>query len=197
MTVLCMAPPAGALTSDVPGSYPHRVPEPVQAVDDRVIAELRATLLRAVERACPNRLASEREDIVQTVMARLTKRGITEDDLERLTPAYLAKTAYHAIVDELRRRKRPVATSNVDAEPAPNASDPEQAARARELGRAIRACLERLVQTRRAAVSLYLAGSGIADIARALDWRSKQADNAVYRGMGDMRRCLTSKGFEP
>ena len=34
-------------------------------------------------------------------------------------------------------------------------------------------------------------------VAEMLGWNAKRADNLVYRGLADLRRCLTAKGIEP
>jgi DNA-directed RNA polymerase specialized sigma24 family protein len=56
-------------------------------------------------------------------------------------------------------------------------------------------CLARLHERRRAAVTLYPEGFGTAEVAQAMGWTLKQAENLIYRGVADLRHCLA--GGEP
>ncbi len=77
------------------------------------------------------------------------------------------------------------------------APDPERNAMSRSLGREIRDCLEKLVPARRAAVTLSLLGCPVREIATRLQIAEKSADNRLYRGMKNLRDCLTGKGLRP
>jgi len=164
-------------------------------------AAVRRALLKAVGRACPAWLADQREDIVQVAMTkvvRLVEEGKTADDLG---PGYLGRIAYCAVIDEVRRQRRRRAMAVVDDEagaqiPAPTPG-PEARAHGRSLGVAIRDCLSLLARSRRLAVGLYLEGRGAVEIAGMFGWKRKQADNLVYRGLADLRQCLSGKGIEP
>ena len=79
-------------------------------------------------------------------------------------------------------------------EPTP---DPERAAGSRRAGEGIRGCLRRLAPDRRVAVVLHLQGHTVREVAEMLGWNAKRADNLVYRGLSDLRKCLTAKGIEP
>lgn len=163
---------------------------------------LRQTLERAVARSCPAWLASRREDIVQAAMMRVVGRSRDGKSLDEMSSSYLFRVAYTSLVDEIRlqRRRRMEQTDSAhDTEtPLPSAGpSPEQRAQSRQLGRAIKACLERLAQTRNIAVSLYLQGCNVPEISGRVGWSRKQAENAVYRGLADMRRCLSDKGVQP
>ena len=72
-----------------------------------------------------------------------------------------------------------------------------EAPAAAEVGRGIRDCLGNLVRDRRLAVALYLQGHGVPDASRLLAWSAKRTENLVYRGLSDLRRCLTDKGLAP
>jgi RNA polymerase sigma-70 factor, ECF subfamily len=119
------------------------------------------------------------------------------------TPSYLYRAAYTAMVDELRRVqwKREVALEDDQGRTtAPLASTvpgPEQELHAAEIGRGIRDCLARLVQPRRLAVTLHLQGYSLAEAAGMLEWSAKRVDNLLYRGLADLRDCLSSKGLKP
>ena len=48
---------------------------------------------------------------------------------------------------------------------------------------------------RRLAVTLHLQGHSVPEAARLLDWAVKRTENLVYRGLADLRECLTAKGI--
>ena len=122
--------------------------------------------------------------------------------------SYLYRVAHSVLVDEIRarRRKPEVALEIQDPEDshlspaetvaAPGAN-PEDRARSAEIGQATRDCLGRLVEDRRRAVVLHLAGHSVPDAAGLLGWAAKRTENLVYRGIADLRRCLEQKGLRP
>ena len=164
-------------------------------------AALRAKLQKAVRRACPPWAASQVEDIVQAAMIRVIRVREKREGNEPLPASYLWKVAYTATIDELRRlrAKREVALDTDDgSEPvAAPQGDPSRRAEAEEITRGLQDCLARLVETRRQAVSLYLAGHTVPEAARLLHWPPKRAENMVYRGLADLRGCLEKKGLRP
>jgi RNA polymerase sigma-70 factor (ECF subfamily) len=103
------------------------------------------------------------------------------------------------VVDEIRRSRRrkevPLDAVLVDR-PVPG-SDPEQAVQALDTRRAIVECLSRTTPERRRAATLYLLGHTVPDAARILAWSPKRAENMVFRGLADLRRCLAAKGIAP
>ena len=197
-----------ALTTVTGPEYPRRVravdAEPVSpstdGFDARDYPELRRALFRAVARACPSWMDAHREDVVQVAMTKVIAAMEDGKPAEEIRLPYVARVAYNALVDEMRRqrRRRALHTDDVDSLSQPMASDapsPEQQAAHAELGGEVRDCLERMARSRRLAVVLYLEGRRATEIAKMFDWKRKQADNLVYRGLGDLRRCLTDKGI--
>lgn len=169
------------------------------SVDNARYEALRETLERAVARSCPTWLVSRREDVVQAALMRITSRTRDGVELDSMGSGYIFRVAYTALVDEIRhqRRRRMDQTDAVESPMKSDGPSPEQGALSAEIGRAIKACLEGLAQTRNAAVSLYLHGSNVPQISTRTGWSRKQAENAVYRGLADMRRCLSDKGVQP
>ncbi|MCE9669653.1 RNA polymerase sigma factor [Myxococcus stipitatus] len=150
---------------------------------------------------CPPRLADRRDDLVQAAMMRLMELQRREPDRERWTPAYLYRVAYTALVDEIRsvERRKEVGLEVVESLPEQPVAmgNPEQSANASQIARAVRDCLSKLVEDRRLAVTLYLQGHTVPEAAELLGWDGKRTENLVYRGLGALRLCLSSKGFEP
>ena len=158
-------------------------------------AEVRETLVLMVRRVCPRWMADDLDDLVQMAAMRLLR---SESDAE-LTPAYLSRVAYSAVIDEIRRRKR---RNEIDATPSliDRVADevqpsPERLANASQLADTLLQCLELQVPARRQALALYLQGHTIPEIAELLDWDFKKAANAVYRGLPDLRVALADRGI--
>lgn len=167
-------------------------------------ARLRQDLARAVARVCPAWIANQRDDIVQAafmrVMQVVERRAKSAEGNQPLTTSYLYKTAYHAVVDEIRRVRRRREADLDDGADAPALvapETPERLAASREIGEGIKDCLTRMQRDRRLAVTLHLQGHSVPEVSRILDWAVKRAENLVYRGLADLRACLVSKGMRP
>lgn len=159
-------------------------------------AEIRDRLAKAVRRVCPDWMRDEEDDLVQMSVMRLLRKGMPE----RITGAYLSKVAYSAVIDEIRRKKRRQEvgmTPSVDERMADSKLlGPEQLANAGQVGEVLLEVLGTLVPDRRRAVTLYLQGNPVPEIAEFLGWPRKKASNAVYRGLDDMRARLRERGVE-
>jgi RNA polymerase sigma-70 factor (ECF subfamily) len=163
------------------------------------LASLRATLARAVSAVCPAWLAERADDIVQEAMLKvLAVRGRGEG-IAALPPSYLRKVAWTATVDEIRRRaaRREDPVDAIETQAMSPPAETESTAIRNELLVGVRDCLERIVLDRRRAVALHLAGWSIPEVAAALEWPAKRAENLVYRGLADLRACLQKKGIAP
>jgi RNA polymerase sigma-70 factor, ECF subfamily len=164
---------------------------------------LRRDLVRVVSRLCPGWLAGKRDDLVQTALLRVMHVVETKSSLDegkRTAPAsYLYKVAYSVLIDELRRvrRRRETDLDDETAVLTSAADDPERTTASRQIGRGIRGCLRAMKRERRLAVTLHLQGHTVPEAARILDWAFKRTENLVYRGLADLRTCLTAKGLKP
>jgi RNA polymerase sigma-70 factor, ECF subfamily len=150
--------------------------------DPATIERIRQVLIRAVQRHCPPALAAHREDLVQMALVRLLERAPGEGTAARGT-SYLWRVAYTVVIDEIRRFRRQQRQAGQLSEGEPGAPGPE--ARSEILD-----CLSGLQDRRRIAVTLHLQGFRAAEVASALGWTEKQAENLVYRGLADLRACL-------
>lgn len=167
---------------------------------------LAATMARAVRRQCPAWLSGQAEDIAQAALIKVMAVERRAEGERPLSSFYLHRAAHSALVDEIRRRKRRPEIALEDAtEPGNQAGrlepraqgDPERSASFRELGAAVRDCLLGANRDRRLAVTLYLQGHSVPEVARLLGWDAKRTDNLVYRGLADLRQCLMGKGHKP
>jgi RNA polymerase sigma-70 factor (ECF subfamily) len=164
-------------------------------------ARLRGDLVRIVERVCPAWLANRRDDLVQAVVMRVMEIQRAREGTAELSPFYLRKAAHSALIDEIRRQRRrrevPMDADGLAPEPASVQPDPERHSSGRQAGRAIRDCLATLVRPRRLAVVLHLQGHSVPELGGMMSWSVKRAENLVYRGLSDLRRCLERKGMTP
>ncbi|MGZ6077277.1 MAG: RNA polymerase sigma factor [Myxococcaceae bacterium] len=152
-------------------------------------AELRAVLLRAVNHHCPSYLRSQAEDLAHTAWLRIVERQGGED-LATLQPSYLWRVAFTVVIDEIRRRSARMAQAEtLQAVPRPMVPGPD-------LGAEIRNCLERLPEARQLPVILHLQGFRNDEVGRALQFNEKRAENLIYRGLEQLRRCLSARGIE-
>lgn len=154
----------------------------------------------AVSRSCPPFLAAQADDIAQDVLVQLLRKLERTEGNADFSSIYLLKAAHGVTVDEIRRRCRRREQTGMEDEMLGNEGtgpDPERNALSRSLGREIRHCLEAIVPSRRAAVTLHLLGCAVPEIATRLQCSEKSADNRLYRGMKNLRDCLAGKGLRP
>ena len=85
---------------------------------------------------------------------------------------------------------------NAGAEPRTD-TDPLRAAEGKEKGRAIAGCLAKIHERRRVVVGLYLIGDSVSQMVASLRWDEKKVRNLLFRGLTDLRRCLSARGFQP
>jgi len=159
---------------------------------------LRAIVGRIIRRVCPRWLIDEVDDLTQIVTTRVL--GRLQDPTANVDPseAFLYRAAYWALVDEIRaRRRRRQVPLDPDLQTPSAMPDPEQLAGAREVGRAIVSCLAVLIPSRRRATMLHIQGHSVDEISALLDCSRKKADNLVYRGLADLRACLSARGVTP
>ena len=134
-------------------------------------------------------------------MIKLHRLAESGEGTARFSASYLEKTAYSAVVDEIRRayRRKDEAVDGAQLQAHAREDDPapDRLAAAGEIGAGILDCLRALVLARRLAVTYYLLGCSVPETARYLRWSAKKAENGVYRGLADLRACLTRKGLAP
>ncbi len=165
----------------------------------RALSDLRAPLLAAIRRAAPAWLQPEADDLTQVALLRLN-RAIEQDPDRPLTRGYLGRIAYTTVIDEIRGRRKEREHADRDAEveraPAP-LPGPERLAQSAHLRQDLTHCLEEAQPRVRDALTLYLLGHTVPEIARLLEHTRKTAENIVYRGLGALRECLLAKGHAP
>jgi RNA polymerase sigma-70 factor (ECF subfamily) len=160
---------------------------------------LRNQLRANVARYCPRWLAEQTDDLVQVAWLRL-RDALHKDERNRPPgTSLMSRVAYCATIDEIRRlrRRREVPVGDAPETLQPAEVDPARASASREIAEGIRSCLSRLSETRQVAVTLYLQGHTAPQTGRILGWKLKKAENMIFRGMEELRRCLAGKGLKP
>jgi RNA polymerase sigma-70 factor (ECF subfamily) len=176
----------------------------LQALSEQHAARLRRDLEAAVASLCPPSLADRREDLVQDALlkvAQIVARSEPDPAEPELNATYLWRTAYSALVDELRRIRRRAEVNLDEAGPAETLASPHpgpaDSSRSVEIRRALIECLNRLIEARRLAVILHLQGERPREAAELLGWPRKRVHNLTFRGIRDLRRCLAAQGMTP
>lgn len=162
-------------------------------------ARMRAKLVQAIRYYCPGWLSEVSEDLVQTALVSVLEARKNKGDEREVPSAYLYKAAYSALVNEIRQRRRRNETS-LDPEahaPIEVLANSGGGLTAKELGEAIQNCLDRALRDRKLAVTLHLQGYTIEEAAGLLKWSRKRTENLIYRGLADLRHCLTAEGITP
>jgi RNA polymerase sigma-70 factor (ECF subfamily) len=170
-------------------------------IGEEELKALRRRLRAAVARTCPSWLAADSEDIVQTGFMQLVTKLKKSAGERQFSSIYLAKAARGVVVDEIRRRYRRRELQTEERQSVEfarsNDPDPERESASREIGQALRDCLKRLRDSRRLPVTLYLRGCSVPEVGRRLEWPPKKTESLVFRGLKDLRLCLSKKGVAP
>lgn len=174
--------------------------ESLGRLSDDDFASLRPGLIAVVRRVLPLWLRDQAEDLVQAAIVQVLERLRAEGGNLEVSSSYLMRAAHNAAIDEIRRRfRRPEVAmeEKTTADVPAGGAGPARRAESREVDREIRACLGTLAPPRRAAVVLFLLGYSLAETEAMSGWGRKRSEHLTYRGLDDMRRCLTAKGIAP
>ena len=137
------------------------------------------------------------EDVAQDVKIKLWKILRDEKKISNY-PSYIKKVVDSSVIDHLRKYKREeniylhekAKTIQESAhfyltEPGTGLGDPRDV-----LGPA----LDRLIESRRAVVQLYMMNFSIEEISEHFCWSQHKTRNLLYRGLADIRRILKGAG---
>jgi RNA polymerase sigma-70 factor (ECF subfamily) len=186
-----------------PGTEPGIPRDGLRAValSDQGLEDLRRRVTSAVRRNCPPWLMGQAEDIVQNVLVKLIDTLRKSEGERTFSALYLERSAYNAVVDEIRRvsrrREGPLESEDTLQSFSSGRGDPEQRSSALEISRGILDCLSRLSRPRKLAVTLYLYGCTVPEAAGRLRWHVKKTESLVYRGLAELRVCLAKRGLKP
>jgi RNA polymerase sigma-70 factor (ECF subfamily) len=146
------------------------------------------------------------DELFQQVRIRLW-RALGRDAIESVPASYVYRTAVTAALDLIRRRQ---ARREISLDPVPDdagtaGSDaldvPDPARRvdetlgAADLAARVSRALERVIDSRRPVVRMYLAGHSPNEISDLFGWTTMKTRNLLYRGLSDLRRELAKEGI--
>jgi RNA polymerase sigma-70 factor (ECF subfamily) len=176
-------------------------PDRSTPIGNEELKALRRRFRAAVARACPPWLANDAEDIAQAGFMQLVEKLKNGAGVRGFSSIYLSKAARGVVVDEVRRRYRRREFHTEERQSVEfarsNDPDPERESASREIGEALRDCIKRLLDSRRLPVTLYLRGCSVPEVGRRLHWTPKKTESLVFRGLKDLRLCLSRKGLAP
>ena len=162
-------------------------------------ARIRSSLVISVRRTCPRWLSDRADDIVQDAMLRVMEWQKKNENIGEPPSSYLWKVAYSATVDEIRRARRrrenPVDMEILEKQGPVDDQGPLREAVSSDLARALSGCLSRLRENRRLIVGFHLLGHTLVESEELSGWDVKKVQNLLYRGLADLRQCLSAKGF--
>ncbi len=164
------------------------------------LEELRLRLVRLVAKRCPHWSPLQREDVVQEALIKVERVLTRRAPDDPLPTAYLARCAHTAICDELRRARWRYEVATDEGEERTfeaGAPSPLRQAWSRQILEGVQSCLRGLRDDRRHGVWLHLQGYSAREAAELLGLQARQAENLIFRGRGDLRRCLRDRGIEP
>jgi len=148
-------------------------------------------------------MADRADDLVQVALMRVMEIQRKKEGAAELSPFYLKKTAYSAMIDEIRRLRRRQEVSlaggsdeeePVAYDPAAPAPDPERASAGREIGRAIRDCLGAHGGATPPRRHPQPPGHSVPEIGNLMGWTGKKAENLVYRGWPTCAAASATRG---
>jgi len=170
-----------------------------EGIEDQ-LRSARPVILAALRSNGSPAVVAAAEDIAQEALIRLARiLSRRSETAGPLPSSYLWKAVHSATVDAIRKHRRGAAHEEaMPPEESPSRADGRSALEAGYAVRAaLRACLGQLAAARRHAVLLYLQGHGIPEIARYMSWTRARARNLAYRGLANLRACLSGRGVFP
>jgi RNA polymerase sigma factor (sigma-70 family) len=143
---------------------------------------------------------SDLDEVIQDVRLRLWRALGSSERIQSISPSYLYRVVTTAAIDVIRRRRgardEPMETLTLmPPQTAIDDSRPDQEAESAELAAQIERALERVGESRRPVVKMYLSGIGSTEIAQLMGWTEPKARNLLYRGLAELREQLTALGI--
>jgi RNA polymerase sigma-70 factor (ECF subfamily) len=168
---------------------------------DQVMDRCRRLLLLVSRRHGLSRV--ERDEIEQDVRIRLWRALGRGAQLQTMSAAYVYRAAVSAALDLARRQNARRAVPLVEQRDShemplyrpPETCEPWDRLERAEVQEQITRALGELADRRRKVVGLYLLGYVREEIATLLGWSEPTTRNLLYRGLADLRACLTRGGI--
>ncbi len=137
-------------------------------------------------------------ELLQQVRIRLWQAQGTGEQISRVSPSYVYRTAVSAALDMMRRRRAQRTDQMLTIEDgmvATATATPERDLESSEVVAQVTRAIDSIPLSRRAVVRMYLAGHPREEIADLLGWSEAKTRNLLYRGLADLRARLTEQGI--
>jgi RNA polymerase sigma-70 factor (ECF subfamily) len=145
-----------------------------------------------------NKYGIDPEDILQDVRVRIWK--LVQSDRTILKPAsYIKRIVSSAVIDQIRKHRRDgdllyhEKQKRISEE---GFSYSGEALHKKAFEETVGKAVERLIDSRRQVVKLYLMNFTIQEIASYLNWSQDKTRNLLYRGLADIKKSLKAQGVE-
>lgn len=139
------------------------------------------------------------DEVFQQVRIRIWQAVGDAERIARMPASYVYRTVRAVVVDRMRRRRARGDDMTMDIEDAGEAftarSDPDPVERD-EAVHALERAIDRIVESRRGVVRMYLAGYSQREIGDLLGWTEPKTRNLMYRGLADLRELLSAEHGE-
>ena len=132
------------------------------------------------------------DDIMQDIRIRIWKLINDERTIFRQA-SYIKKIVNSAVIDQFRKLRREDGLFRYEKQKCVaelNPSYNREAARKKMFTETVGRAVERLIDTRRQVVKLYLLDFSIPEISSYLNWSTDKTRNLLYRGLADLRKSL-------
>jgi RNA polymerase sigma-70 factor (ECF subfamily) len=164
---------------------------------DELIERFRGAMARIGQRHGVD--DADLDEVFQQVRIRIWQAVGDAERIARLPASYVYRTVRAVVVDRMRRRRargEDMAMNIEDANEAFTAKTDPDPVEQDEAVRALERAIDRLVESRRGVVRMYLEGYSQREIGDLLGWSEPKTRNLMYRGLADLRAILAAEGGE-
>lgn len=132
------------------------------------------------------------DDILQDIKIRIW--NLIRNERRIISPAsYIKKIVSSSVIDQLRKRRREENLFRHERQVCVSEQGQgycREAVRKKALEETVGMAVERLIDSRRQVVKLYLLNLTIQEISSYLKWSQDKTRNLLYRGLADLRATL-------
>ena len=166
--------------------------QPKEIVYNKILEDYSQYMALQVQRFNLFKYGLDPEDILQEVKVRIW-RIVSSNRSIASPPAYIKRIISSAVIDQLRKLKRDDSLLLHER----NQCISEQtnpycmaALQRKSLVETIGRAADKLIDSRRQVVKLYLLNLNIREISSYLNWSQDKTRNLLYRGLADLRKSL-------
>ncbi|MGB4704129.1 MAG: sigma-70 family RNA polymerase sigma factor [Candidatus Saccharicenans sp.] len=164
----------------------------------KLLNEFSAYIRSLVYKYQLERLGLDPEDLLQEIRLKLWK--IIDDEKNIHNPAsYIKKVVESAVIDQIRKIRREEEVYLSEQQKLISELDPRPVntpAFSGSLKQSVLKAADRLMDSRRTVVKLYLLNMSLPEIAAYLHYTEAKTRNLLYRGLADLKDIIKKMGLE-